>query len=456
MKKIKMNDTKHNIAEDKLNDAIKALESGSYEQVSQLLSALFPEEIADILESLPLPQRKLLWRLVKSEFQGDILVEVTDEVRESLLEEMSLAKIILATKNLAEDDIADFIQSLPQRILEQVLQSMDAENRHRIEQVLSFPEDSAGGMMDLDTISIRADVSCDVVLRFLRMRGKIPKYTNILAVVDHFGKFIGTLSIRDLLVADSNALVADIMKQDSKTVTADEKAINVARLFETLDLVSLIVLNDKKEVIGRITVDDAMDVLRDEAEHSLKGVAGLSGEDDIFLPAFKSSKKRALWLGVNLVTAFLAAFVIGQFQNVIEKLVALAVLMPIVASMGGIAGTQTLTLVIRAQALGQIGKFNARWLLFKEISVSFINGILWASVVGIASWLWFDKLYIGVIIFISIILNLLIAALSGVFIPFVLKKLKIDAAIAGGVILTTITDIMGFLSFLGLASLFLL
>ncbi|RLA07486.1 MAG: magnesium transporter [Gammaproteobacteria bacterium] len=447
--------TANTTIESALNNALNALNSGRFNDVRQLLQALYPEEIADILESLPLPQRKLLWKMVRSEFEGDILVEVTDEVRDSLLEDMSVKEIIDATKNLAEDDIADFIQSLPEQILNQVLQSMDQENRQRIERVLSYPEDSAGGIMDLDTISIRSDVNCDVVLRFLRKRGEIPKYTNILAVVNHFGKFQGTLSIRKLLTADGNTNVVDIMRDNVKTITADKSALDAARLFERLDLVSLIVVDDKNQVIGRITVDDAMDVLADEAEHSLKGAAGLSEEDDIFLPAFKSSKRRAVWLGINLITAFIASWVIGQFQDVLQQLISLAVLMPIVASMGGIAGSQTLTLVIRGQALGQINKSNARWILTKEIAVSIINGILWASVIGFISWWWFSQFNIGFIIATAIIINLFIASLSGVFIPIILKKLKIDAALAGGVILTTITDVMGFLSFLGLASIYL-
>lgn len=439
-----------------LAELSKIFESGTISSAKRLLNALHPAEIADLLESLPHAQRLLLWEIVDSEVEGEVLLEVGDEVRESLIRTMDVGEIRAATEKLDLDDLADFVQSLPNKLIEETLQGMDKQNRQRLDTVLSYPEDSAGGLMNLDTVTVRADVTLDVVLRYLRLRGELPKHTDRLIVVDRYDHYQGVLGLRHLLTSAPEISVAERMRNDVQPILADSPASQVARLFEDYDLVSAAVVDQDGKLLGRITVDDVLDVIRDEAEQPFLSMAGLSQEDDIFSPASRSAGRRAIWLGVNLATAFLAAWVIGLFQGTLEEIVALAILMPIVASMGGIAGSQTLTLVIRGQALGQISRANTRWLLNKELLVSLLNGAIWATVVGVVTLLWFGDYRIGVIIGAALIINLIFAALSGVLIPFLLRGLNIDPALAGGVVLTTVTDVAGFVAFLGLATLYLL
>ncbi len=439
-----------------LAELSKILESGTISAAKRLMNALHPAEIADLLESLPHAQRALLWEIVDDEVEGEVLLEVGDEVRETLIRTMDVGEIRAATEKLDLDDLADFVQSLPDKLIEETLQGMDNQNRQRLDTVLSYPEDSAGGLMDLDTVTVRADVTLDVVLRYLRFKGELPRHTDRLIVVDRYDHYQGVLGLRHLLTSDPETSVAQRMRDDVQPILADSPASQVARLFEDHDLVSAAVVDQEGKLLGRITVDDVLDVIRDEAEQSFLSMAGLSQEDDIFSPASRSASRRAIWLGVNLATAFLAAWVIGLFRGTLEEVVALAILMPIVASMGGIAGSQTLTLVIRGQALGQISRSNTRWLLNKELLVSLLNGAIWATVVGSVAFLWFGDYRIGVIIGAALIVNLIFAALSGVLIPFLLRGLSIDPALAGGVVLTTVTDVAGFVTFLGLATVFLI
>ncbi len=333
---------------------------------------------------------------------------------------------------------------------------MDKQNRDRLVSVLHYPEDTAGGLMNVDVVTVRADVSLDVVLRYLRLHIDIPDTTDSLFVVDRDDHFKGVLTLSAILTNDPDRLVAEVMNSDVTGIPADMDDAKVAKLFENLNLVSAPVLDDEGKLIGRITIDDVVDVIREDADHSLLSLAGLDEEDDTFAPVVKSARRRAVWLGINLFTAFLASWVIGLFQATIEQVVALAVLMPIVASMGGIAGSQTLIIVIRGLALGQIGASNARWLMYKELAVSALNGIAWAMVVALISGLWFKNPDIGYIIGAALVINLLCAAVAGLTIPFVLTRLKIDPAHAGTVILTTVTDVVGFLVFLGLGTAFLL
>lgn len=435
----------------------RGLESGSVQQAGRMLNALQPAEIAHILESVPLGQREILWNLVDPEHDGEVLLYVTDDVRDGLIRTMDPAEIVAATAGLDIDDLADLLADLPAAITQEVVTSLDQQRRERLEIALSYPEDSAGGLMSTDTVTVRPEVTLDVVMRYLRrFKEGLPQITDNLIVAGRDGRYLGVLFLTDLLTHDPEDSVAEAMSLDVAPIPASWSAREVATRFEQHDLVSAPVVDEEGRLLGRITVDDVMDVIREEGEHQFMGQAGLSEDEDMFAPVLLSARRRAVWLGINLLTAFLAAWVIGRFEDTIEKVVALAVLMPVVASMGGIAGTQTLTLAIRGLALGQLNMQNARWLLGKELAVSVINGIVWAVVVGAIAQLWFGNLDIAFIIAAAITINLVAAAFSGAVLPLLLKRLGIDPALAGGVILTTVTDVVGFLAFLGLATVFLL
>jgi magnesium transporter len=358
-----------------------------------------------------------------------------------------------ATKDLDTDDAADILQDLPEDVVASVLDSMDAQNRERVASILSYPEDDAGGLMNIDVVPIRADVSLDVVSRYLRQLGELPEQTDNLMVVDRENLYLGVLPLADILTKKPDTSVGENMIKETG-ITADTPAQEVARIFEQRDWFSAGVVDEQGTLLGRITVDDVVDVIQDEAEQTVRSMAGL-GDDDMFAPVLTSAKRRSVWLGINLLTAFLASWVIGRFSGTIEQLVALAVLMPIVASMGGVAGSQTLTIAIRGIALGQISKSNSRTLLIKEIAVGIFNGFIWAVVVAVIAGMWFDNTSLGLIIGLAMIINLVIAAFAGALIPMTLKRFGVDPAIAGGVLLTTVTDVVGFMTFLGLATLFL-
>jgi magnesium transporter len=432
-----------------------ALETGTLRGAKRMVNALHPAEIALLLESLPPPQRELAWELVEPALDGDVLVELSEEVRSELLREMDTHEIVAAAEGLDLDDLADLLADLPEAVTRQVLRSMDHQDRIRLTTVLGYPEDSAGGLMNTDTVSVRPDVTLGVVLRYLRMRGELPERTDCLYVVDRHDHFLGILPITRLLTEDEDELVSDTMDTETAGITPDTAAVEVARLFEGRDLVSAPVVSTDRRLLGRVTIDDVLDVVREQAEHPLLAAAGLEDEEDVFAGVRKSARRRALWLGINLLTAFTAAWVVGLFEATIEKIVALAVLMPVVASMGGIAGTQTVTLIIRGIALGQVQESNARWLFFKELGVAGLNGLVWALVVALATWAWLGTWMIAAVIFAAIFINLAAAAVAGVLIPLGLKRLRIDPALAGGVILTTVTDVVGFAALLGLGSIFL-
>lgn len=442
--------------ESQLERLTQALDSGDAGNVRDLLSNLHSGEIADLIESVPHGPREQVWELVDPEDHGETLVQVNDEVRAGLIEGMESDALVAATEDMDADDLADLIQDLPADVIQEVLRAMDEQNRSRLDTVLHYPEDSAGGLMNVDTVTVRADVTLDVVLRYLRLHIDIPATTDSLFVVDRDNHFKGVLSLTALLTNDPNLQVDEVMNTEISAIPANTPDTDVARMFENHDLVSAPVLNEEGQLIGRITIDDVVDVIREDADHSLLSMAGLDEEDDTFAPVIKSARRRAIWLGINLCTAFLASWIIGLFQATIEQVVALAVLMPIVASMGGIAGSQTLIIVIRGLALGQIGVSNARWLMYKELAVSALNGIAWALVVAVISAFWFSNPNIGYIIGAALIINLLCAAVAGLAIPFLLTRLNIDPAHAGTVILTTVTDVVGFLVFLGLGTIFLL
>lgn len=442
--------------QNRLKILASALERGTIANVRSMLNGLHPAEIAHLLESMPQQQRRILWELVDPELDGDILTHVNDELRASLIMEMDPEELVAATEGLEPDDLADIIGDLPDAVISEVLQSMDEQNRQRLESVMSYPNDTAGGLMNTDTITIRPDVTIDVVLRYLRRHGAVPEMTDNLFVVDRKDRYLGQLPLTILLTQQPGVSVAEVMSRETAGIPATMKVGEVASLFEHRDLVSAPVIDDSQRLLGRITIDDVVDVIRDQAEHTMMSMAGLDQRDDMFAPVMVSARQRGIWLGINLLTALLASWVIGLFEGTIDKIVVLAVLMPIVASMGGIAGSQTLTLVIRGIALGYIGGSNARQLLYKELAVSLLNGLLWALIVAVVVVFWFGNFKIGVVIAAAIIINLICAAFAGTTIPMLLRRLGADPALGGSVILTTVTDVVGFVVFLGLATFFLL
>lgn len=441
-----------------LKTVAESLESGGTMQIRYLLNGALPaQDVARLLESSPPKERKLLWELVEQENEGDILQYLSEDVSVQFLREMDTEQLLAVTERLESDDVADMLQYLPETVVREVLSSMTAQDRARVESLLSYSEDSAGGLMNTDTVTVRPNITVDIAFRFLRRHTSLPDMTDSLLVVSRSDRFLGVLPLTKLLVADTNATIREIMETDTTVIAADTPASEVAQLFEKMDLVSAPVVDAKSgRLLGRITIDDVVDVIRDEAEHSMLSMAGLDDDEDTFAPVLKTTRRRAVWLGINLVTAFIASYVIGLFQDTLDQVVALAILMPIVASMGGIAGSQVLTLVVRGIALGHIGATNTRWLLNREIVVGLLNGLLWAVVVaGLAAY-WFDNIQIAYIIAAALIINLLFAAMTGTLLPIALKKLGIDPALAGSVILTTVTDVVGFLAFLGLATIYLI
>jgi magnesium transporter len=434
----------------------KALAANDLLSVRDALARVHPSEIADLLESVPSEIRDELWVHVKPEVEGDVLAEANDRVRAALLENMFAHEVAAATETLDTDDAADILQDLPEYRAEEVLRSMDEQNRTRIAAVLSYSEDTAGGLMNVDVVTVRADVEAETVLRYMRLRGSIPDKTDSLIVVDRENTYVGLLSLASLVTAAPESYVADLMSIEADGIPARTPAASVALVFEQRDLLSAAVVDDAGTLLGRITVDDVIDVIREQSEHSFMSAAGLDEEDDIFAPVLVSTKRRAMWLGINLATAFVAAWVIGRFEATIEQLVALAILMPVVASMGGVAGSQTLTIVIRGLALGHIGSANARLLLYRELGIGVMNGLMWALVVALIAGLWFSDLWLGIVIGLAVVVNLVVAAFSGAVIPMMLQKMNVDPALAGGVVLTTVTDVVGFIAFLGLATLLLL
>lgn len=432
----------------------RALESGTLRDVRRRLRAMEPGDVAHTLESSPPHYRHVLWQLVDGDQEAEVLNELGEELRLDFLQAMAPDQVAQITEELDDDDVADILQQLPEAFTQQVLEAMDEQDRARLEKVMVYDEDTAGGLVNTDAITIRADVTLDVVLRYLRRHEEIPEMTDTLIVVSRDDRYVGLLPVRTLLVSDPGCSVRELMITQRKAIPTDMPDDEVARLFERNDWVSAPVVDEGGFVVGRITIDDVVDVIREDGDHSLMSMAGLDEDDDTFAPSFKTARRRAVWLGVNLVTAFIASGVINLFQGTIEKVVALAVLMPIVASMGGIAGTQTLTVLVRAIAMGRVNDSNTRWLLGREIMAGAMNGLTWALVIAVAASLWFQDSTLGLVIGLAIVINLVTAGFAGALLPITLQRMKIDPALAGGVVLTTVTDVVGFLAFLGLATAF--
>jgi magnesium transporter len=432
------------------------LHAGEDTAVRDHLDMLHAAEIAPLLESLPPDLRQQLWQLLPQEIEGETLTYLGEEVRGSIIGEMNHVDVVAATENMDVEDLAEVMAELPEDISEAVLESMDEDRRQRLEVMLSFAEGTAGRLMSTDVISVRTHVTLAVVLRYLRRLKPLPPHTDALMVTDEQGVYLGKLIITDVVSEHPETLVADVMQKAADYVQVDTNDHDVALLFERRDLISVAVIDEQGKLLGRITVDNIVDIILAEADKALLASAGLHEDEDLFAPVFHSAKRRAIWLGINLVTVFMAAWVIGRFEAALDKIVALAVLMPVVASMGGIAGSQTLTLTIRGLALGQVSSANLRWLGNKELAVGLLNGGAWAIVVAMVTYAWFQNAGIALIIAAAMMLNLVAAAFSGVLIPVILSRMGIDPALSGAVVLTTVTDVVGFLSFLGLATLFLL
>lgn len=441
-----------------LDQVIADLETGRQEALSQTLLTTHPAEVASLLESLPPEQRSELWEAVPVAQESEVLSFLHDEARATIVDEMDQGELVSAAGSMAPEDLAEFIDELPEDLTSHLLLALEADHRKRLDNVLNYEEGSAGRLMSTDVISVRKDVTIAVVLRWLRRHEALPPHTDSLMVIDDEGEglYLGKLEVADLLTSNPDVLVEAVMQPEAVTVRADLSEHEVANLFERRDLISVAVLDNTGKLLGRITIDDIVDVIREESDRTLLRSAGLNEEEDMYAPVLPSARRRGLWLGINLITVFAAAWVIGRFEAALDQIVALAVLMPIVASMGGIAGSQTLTLTIRGLALNQIASANVRWLTIKELLVGGVNGVVWALVVSLVTYFWFGEPGIAIIIGAAMVLNLLAAALSGIAIPLLLNRWGIDPALSGAVILTTVTDIIGFLSFLGLATLFLL
>jgi len=423
--------------------------------LQNLLNNLHPSDVADILEALPLDRRLTIWELVKSENDGDILVEVSDAVRQTLIADMDNTELLAAAEQLDTDEIADIANDLPNDVLNDLLESLDVQNRERLESALSYPDESVGALMDFDITTIRDDITLDVVLNYLRKIKKLPDHTDKLFVVDSFGSIVGVLPLERIVVNDSNVRVKDVMATDAVVFRPEDTAHEASNAFERYDLVTAPVVDGSRKLLGRLTVDAVMDYIRDETETEKLSMVGLR-EEDMFSTIWKSVQNRWAWLAINLVTALIASRVIGVFEGSIEKVVALAALMPIIAGIGGNSGNQTTTMIVRALALSQVTFSNLRLLMFKEIGVALVNGILWGSVLGVFAYLLYGNIQLGYVMTAAMILNLILSAIMGVMIPLVLNRLGKDPAVGSSVLITAMTDSGGFFIFLGLATVVLL
>jgi magnesium transporter len=433
----------------------EAIDDGAVRSAARMINTLHPAEIAQLLESLPQNRREIVWELTDPELDGDVLVELSDEVRGQLIREMDAAELTAAAEGMEVDDLADLISDLPEKVTQQLLHNMDQQDRERLTRVLSWPEDSAGGLMNTDTVSVRSDVSLEVVQRYLRMRGELPDKTDRLFVVDRKDRFLGTVTLARLLTDESEKLVGLCLDPDAPRIAPQTTAQEVSQLFRDHDLFSAAVVDESGRLLGRVTIDDVVDVITEEAAHEVMAGAGLRDEEDVFASVVPASRRRLVWLAINLATAILAGLVVQRFEGTIAKVAALAALMPIVASMGGIAGTQTVTLIIRGIALGQVQWRDARWLLMREVGVSVLTGLAMAVVIGLITIVWLGTWKIALIIAAAMLVNLLNAAIVGVMVPLTLRRMRIDPALSAGVILTTFTDVIGFATLLGLGALFL-
>lgn len=425
-------------------------------ELINILHDLHPADMATVLESLPQQERVMVWKLSEPDEDGEVLLEVSDAVRETLIESMGQRELLAAIEDLDADELAELAPDLPKEVVHEVLESLDAEERAQVVSALSYEENEVGALMDFEMVSIRADVSCEVVLRYLRRFESLPDHTDKIFVVDDNDVLQGVLPIRSLLVSDPEELVENVMSTDVVRFRPEDDVEEAAAAFERYDLVTAPVVDNNKKLIGRITVDEMLDVIREESEADMLNMAGLKEEEDLFAPVIDSFKNRWMWLVINLCTAFVASRVIGMFEGSIEKIVALAALMPIVAGIGGNSGNQTITMIVRSLAMGQLNLSQSGRLLRKELGVALLNGIIWGSVMGVVSYLLYGNIGIGLVMVAAMTLNLVLAASMGVLIPVIMEKFGRDPALGSSVLITAVTDSGGFMIFLGLATIFLL
>lgn len=438
-------------------DAIgAALGSGMYVHVRKMLQRMAPADVALLLEASPSHSRAVLWQLLDPDFHGDVLEELAEDVRNGIIRQMVPETLAEALEDMDTDDLAELLHGLPDKVVQDVLRNMDTQDRLRAERALSYGEGTAGFIMNTDTLTLRPEVTIDVILRYLRLKRQIPDGTDTLYVTNRQDKLIGTLSLPKLLTSAPDSSVEEVMDEEPETITVDMLQVDVAKLFERHDWLSAPVVDASGTLVGRITIDDAVDIIREDAEHSMMSMAGLEDEEDTFGPVVQSTKRRSVWLGVNLLTALLAAAVSNLFEATLSQLAVLAILNTIVPSMGGVAGNQTLTLVIRGMALGHVGTANSRWLVAKEFAIGLLNGIVWAVLIASVVAIWKQDFTLGAIIAFAMLINMIAAGLAGALLPIAMKKANIDPALAGSVILTTITDVVGIFAFLGTATLFLM
>ena len=449
-----VDNSSHRFPSDELLDSIQGKNvSSSLNQVKRILGNMHSSEIAHSLESLPPKERQLLWSMIEIEDEGEIISELNDEIQQELIAEISPDELIKIIEDLELDEIVDILQALPESKTQNILSSMSQRDQKRIKGALVYPEDSAGGLMNTDIISVRPKHSIEVVMRYLRAQKKLPKNTDQIFVVSRENKYLGALPVSSILVSEPSLNTRELMETATKPLDADLIDKDVARLFEQNDWVSAPVVDKNSHLIGRITIDDVVDVIIEDADQNFLGMAGIA--EDTFAAPARAARGRVLWLSINLMTAFIASMTIGLFQATIDQIVYLAILMPIVASMGGVAGTQTLTIVIRGLTLQQINSTNLNWLFKREVAVSIVNGILLSILVGGITYLWFESFVLSLVISIAMVINLISSAFAGILIPIILRKFNQDPAIAGSVVVTTVTDVIGFFSFLGLAAIFL-
>ena len=437
-----------------LQNLMIALEASDYDEAKQQIKDLHPGEIALLLEAIQPKDRSVLWPSIEISIQGEILKEVSEDVQSQLISEMTVDSLVKATEKLDTDDLADIIPNMPESAVHSLLLTLDFKHRERLNKILSYPEDSAGGLMNTDFITVRPDVSIRAVIRYLRLLKEMPIDTDQVFVVDRNFNYLGSLLITSLLTEEPERMVETLINNDfSKPVSADTDETEVALLFEQRNLISAPVIDENNQLVGRITIDDVVDVIMEDADQNFLGMAGIA--EDTFAAPARAARGRVLWLSINLMTAFIASMTISLFQATIDQIVYLAILMPIVASMGGVAGTQTLTIMIRGLTLQQINSTNFNWLFKREIAVSIITGLVLSVLVGGITYFWFNNIVISLLISIAMVINLICSAIAGILIPIVLRKFNQDPAIAGSVVVTTVTDVIGFFSFLGLAAIFL-
>jgi len=440
--------------QEKIFEILSKKSEDKFIQIQRILSKMDSHEIAHCLESTPSEQRKVIWSIIDKSNEADVLSELGEEIQQDLFDEISNEELLDLVQNLELDEMVDILQNLPQQRISFLLSKMTKIDRERVEMVLEYPEDSAGGLLNNDIISVQQDSTLNLVLEYLRSIGDIPENTDKLFVVSKNNNFIGELKISKIISSNPELKVSDVMNDKPHSFMVNESDKEVSKFFEQNDLISAAVVNDKNELIGRITIDDVVDVIIEDADQNFLSMAGIA--EDTFSPPARAARRRIVWLGLNLITAFVAALAINIFQDAIDKIVYLAVLMPIVASMGGVAATQTLTIVLRGLTLEQISNSNLGWLFKRELAVAILNGIILSLIISLVTYVWFNQLILSALIAAAMIINLLSSVVAGVFVPIVLRRLNQDPAIAGSVIVTTVTDVVGFVSFLGLATIFLL